>query len=437
MEVELREYDDLLSNKRPNLSAPGTRTTSLYYSSENSSVEVLESTCDWSNKISLTSLQFGGSNQVNMPMSAFIGQLILHLRVPNLLANQSLCRGWGLRMIRQIRFQFGTSASTPIILTQQAIWHALMAQCHTEEKRSYLLKLCGQEYLLPQVALPGEEVPTLDAYVPIPIPFSTICEKLMYDSTILGQPITVFIDFEENARVVYGGSATPPTSFDVAEMLVRQQRLSDQSKSLKNILQADPSMMYSYPFIMALGYETNGPFEGKRAVDGVVNVQLNQFQNSDLLGIVVSVQKVTDVNPVGFNSPNPFHLDDVYNINMTYNGASIFQWPAKSYKAIATYMGGQQASFYQGSYIDAKPAGTNPFISNPVDESLIFFDFTQERSACLGQEMQNSWRIPPGNVLNLSFNTTLGAGTQYRCFYTCFYNSIVVAQSGTSNIFTS
>lgn len=431
-----REYDHLLTNKTPNLSAPGTQTTDLYYSVTNSSVEVLESTCDWSNRITLSSFGFGTSNQVNLPMSAFMGQLILHLRLPyNILVNQTLCRGWGLAMIRQLRFQFGTSASSPILLTKEAIWHSLMAECQTEEKRSALLRLCGEQYLAPIVpALDGGQ-PTIDAYVPLPIPFSTVCEKLMYDSTLLGQPITIIIDFESNARAIYGGSATPPSSFVTAEVMVRQQRLADQSKSLKNLMNARPEYMSVYPFIMSIGYQTNGPFAGSVSESSPVTVQLNQFQNSDLLGIVVAVQRVTDTTPVAPNSPNPFHCDEIYNVNLTYNGASIMQLPAKSYKAIATYMGEQQAAFYQGSVI--APGGASPFSPSPADEYLLYIDFAQMRSACFQSHMFNTWRIPPGNVLNLSFNTEHDSNTQYRCFYTTFYNAIVSTQQGTSNVFTS
>ncbi len=427
-----REYDDLLSNKPINLSAAGTRTSDLYYSVQNSSVEVLESTCNWSNVVSLTSRQFGANNQTNLPMSAFVGQLILHLRLPNVVVNQTLCRGWGLRMIRAIRFQFGSSATAPILLTRQAIVHALMSQCHTEEKRSEMLKLCGEEYLAVPSQPSGGLAVTTDAYVPIPIPFSTVCEKLMYDTTILGQPIAIFIDFEQNARSVYGGSATMPTEFLTAELLIRQQQLSDQSKSLRNIMNLDPTVMYAYPFILSQGYETP-QFPGK--ISGMkCSVQLNQFQNSDLLGIVLSVQRVADVSPSGSNSPNPFHLSELSDVEVTYNGGMIFQLPAKSYKACATYMGDQQASYYQGSVIAA--GTTAPFVSAPANEYLLFLDFTQIRSACMQDHLFNSWRIPPGNVLNFNFYTEL-EDVNYIAYYTCFYNGIVQAQGGTAMVLTA
>lgn len=428
-----REYDDYLSDKAPNLSAAGTRVSDLYYNYMNSTVEVLESTCDWSSKISLQTLQFNSTNQVNLPMSAFVGLMVLRLTLPNLVANQSLCRGWGLRMIRSIRFQFGSSTSTPIYLTQHAIWHQLMASCSTEEKRSELLKLCGQEYLAPAVAPPGGVVPTIEAFVPIPVPFSQVCQKLMFDTTMLGQPIVTIFEFESSPTAIYGGTGVQPTAFLTAELLVHQQRLADQSKALSTAMKMNPSLLYSYPFIQALGYEVSGRISGSTS-GNTINVQLNQFQNSDLLGIVFCVQRVEDLTPTGTNSPNPFHLDPITDIQVTYNGGMIMQYPGMSHKAISTYMGKEQASFYQGSVIS--PGGA-PFVSTPVDEYLVYFDFTQERACSCQDHMSNTWRIPPGNVLNVSFNTQYGSSQQYRCFYTCFYNATVVVQAGVSNVLTA
>ena len=436
-QFEAREYDDYLSNKLPALSAVGTRLSDLYYNLQNSSVEVLESTCNWSMKINLTSTGFGSTNQINMPMSSFIGQLVLHLRLPAPTTNQSLCRGWGLNMIQRLRFQFGTSASTPIILSKQAIWHALFSQCYTEEKRSAMFRLCGEQWTQPPLVPVGADAVTyVDAYVPLPVPFSYLCEKLMYDSTILGQPITVYLDFETNPRLIYGGSDAVPTSFQQAELMIRQQQLADMSKSLRNIMQVDPSVLYSYPFTMALGFETVGPFNGVRESDGgQCTVQFNQFQNGDLLGIVFCVQAVGDITPSSNNTPNPFHCDPIKNVSVTYNGGMIFQLPAQSYRAIATYMGDQQDSSYWGSYVQS---GAGPvFNSAPVQEYLIWLDFTNFRAICHQSHLSNDWRIPPGNVLQVAFNTQFGSSTQYRCYYTTFYNSIVTAQGGVSNVWTA
>lgn len=431
---EPREFDQYLTNKVPNLSAAGSRISDLYYDESNSTVDVIESQCDWGYVQALTSPNFGTTSNFFQPLGDFTGICMLHLRLPNLVANQSLARGWGLAAIRSIKFQLGASSTSPITLSKQAIWHFLLSQCSTEEKRSQLLRLCGEEYLLPAVAPPGEDVPTIDAYVPLPFPFSTVCDKLMYDSGLLSQPIQVSVELESSARTFYGGTATPPTAFTVAEFMLRQQRVADKSRLLKGPMMANPALMYSYPFILTQGVQV-GPIAGVRASDnGRVLVQLISPMNADLLGITIGVQRVLDTNPTGTDSPNPFHLDDISNILLQYNGSNLFQLPGKSYKAISAYMGDQQASYYQGSVI---APGAAPYISTPVDENLVHFDFTQVRSACIHSHMANCFRIPPGNSLNLSFNTSQGAGTQYNVFGVLYYNSIILTQGGTTEIYTA
>jgi hypothetical protein len=312
----------------------------------------------------------------------------------------------------------------------------------TREKRSQLLDLCGGFASAPQLANtaggPTPQPYINEAFVPIPIPFSTICEKIMFDSTLLGQPITVFIDFENSASAIYGGTDATPSAFLVAELMVRQQVLADASKSFRNVMISRPELHYTYPFIMSIGYQTNGNFAGARPVDGLCNVQFNQFQNSDLLAIAFCVQKVTDVTPVYPNSPNPFKCDKISNIQVTYNGSMLFQLPGAAYRAISTYLGNQQASDYDNVYVGQSAVpGTAPFIVTQGFDTLVVLDFTNLRSTCMQDHLYNTWRIPPGNVLNVTFNTSEGPLTQYQCFYTCFYNAVVDVAAGTANVMTS
>ena len=432
--LEPREYDEYLSTKLPALSASGHRLSELYYSLDTSSVEILEATTNWSMKINLTSYAFGSSNQINMPMSAFIGLCILHLQLPvPSTSTQSICRGWGLAMLQRLRFQFGSSASTPIILTKQAIWHTLFSQCTTEEKRTATLRLCGEQYSSVPIVPVGAVAYENHAYVPLPVPFSYICEKLMYDTTILGQPITLFIDFESNARLIYGGSTAPPAAFLNAECMIRQMQMANPAKSLRTLMAADPTLIYSYPFTMSLGYQT--PDFTVADNTAVQTVQFNQFQNSDLVGIVFCVQRLSDIQPNSPDTPNPFHCDPIREVNITYNGGMVFQLPYQSYRAIATYMGDQQNSSYLASYI--QPGDGPIFNSSCTEEYLIWLDFSQCRAVCDQSHMNNTWRIPPGNVLQVQFKTQFGSGTSYRCYYTTFYNAIVTASGGVSNVFTS
>lgn len=431
--MERDDYHAFLSEKPALLTAPGSLISNLYYNKHNSSIEAVQSTTMWSNKINLPSTSFGASNIINLPMNMFIGQLVLRLRLPQVVANQTVALGWGLAMISQIRFQMGTSSSTPIIMTGKALWHYLMAQCPTEEKRSQLLQFCGLGWTQPSPTNVPSGQSYIEAFVPISAPFSSLCEKLFFDTTLIGQPITIFIDFVSSAKAIYGGSAAAPTGFIDATLMMRNMNLADAGKSLRNVLNADPKLIYSYPFTMALGFEVSSTFTGIQEGDGQVTVQFNQFQNGDLTGIVFCVQNVTDLSPSGVNAANPFHLDPITNVVVTYNGGSIFQLPGAGYAAVATYMGDQQASNYQNVTVVVGGGGTQ-FTPTNQNEFLVFLDFSQVRQACMQDHLVNTWRIPPGNVLTVQFNTSQGSGQTYRCFYTCFYNAVVAVQDGTTNI---
>jgi hypothetical protein len=394
----------------------------------NSSVEVVESTAFWQNRKSLTSIAFGSDSQINMPVNCFIGQNILRLVLPPLQINQNICRGWGLRMLRQIRYQIGSSSSSPQIVLQHGIFSQLMMQCETEEKRSLLLKLCGEA----KAYVEGNG--SMEAYVPLPLPYSTVCDKLMYDASLLGQPITIFIQFELDPRMIYGGStANIPTSFTTAEVLIRTRALSNPSKSLKNAMIADPELHYPYPFIMPLSYIA-------AIVDGGqpnYSVQFNQFQASDILSIAVSVVRNSDlVAPAANTSPSPYNLNDVFDLELIYNGSTLFNYPGLSHKAASCYLGNQQASDY--SYCKWQP-GESPTACTSLNPTLIVFDFTLIREACVGDHLANTFRIPPGGVLNFNFklNGTFTNTDKFTVTYTCFYNAMLNTRAGTSSILTS
>lgn len=424
--------DAILSTKNAILSSGGTKYNDLYYSMANSSVSLLECTFGYQNIITLPSLQFGSSSQINIPIDQFIGEIILHLRLPNLQANETLCRAWGYAMLQSIGYTFGNSNSTQIVLQGQSILQSIISQISDPMKRLEAMRLAGEEHLAPLIAQPGEDTPTVDAYLVIPLPFSTMCDKLPVDSTMLSTNITININFNQNPTTIYGGSATHPTSFLRAEVMLRQGKLSNQAASIRGKMLAEPELSYAYPFIHTQYFQSS-LFQGKRESDGYqgCSVDLNAFPNADLVGISFFVVKDTDVNPTGGNSPNPFNADDISNVLVTFNGSTLFNLPAKSYKLTNMALGEQSASYYGNSIIAAGTA--NPFISYPKDCYMVYLDFARARSMCMHSHFFNTFRLP-NQVLRIQFNTTLGSSTNYRLYGTYYMNGVVEFKNGTSAI---
>lgn len=427
--------DALLSNKQVNLNSPGTRYTGIYYNKSNSAVEVIQSTYNFAQKITLSSRQFGSSNSVIMPNSQFLSTIMLRLRLPNLVANQTLCRGWGIRLIRSIQYQLGSASTTPVILTGEGVFQFLMSQCNSRDKRNQLLRLCGEQYTQPLPVVAGSAPPIVEAYVPIPLPFSSLCGKLPLDTSLIAQPISVTIEFEENPRCVYGGDGVPPTAFLDCDMMLRQQALDDASKSLKNLMMANRDLIHSYPMIMAVEHAVPGKFAGSISSSSPVIVPFNSFQNADLLGISFRVVADTDYAPTSNNSANPFRCAELRDIIVKYNGGILAQYPGASYRAADAYLADQDGSGFEGSYIE--PGTTALFNSSPTEENIVYIDFTRLRGACYHDMVENTWRIPPGGQLEVSFTTPKDSAVSYYCRYTAYYNAVVSIQYGSTSVLTS
>jgi hypothetical protein len=420
-----------LTNKKSLLNSVATKYDQNYYSEANSIANTIETTYGFQNKISLPSVGFGTSSQLNMPADSFLGDVILHLQLPRTVANQSLCRGWGMASLASVQFLLGGSNSTSLVLQDHSIAQALFCQAETKEKRSELLHNWGEEQLGVMPVPAGEDAPTVDAYVLIPLPFSAICDKLPIDCTLLSSPIQLTFNFKQ-ANAIYGGSAVTPNGFLKAELLMRTGKLSNQALSLRSAQIAHPSLRAPYPWVYAQRFQS-APFQGARESDGLqaCSVLLSGFINSDLLGICIGLIKDSDVFPNGGNSPNPFNYADISNLLVSFNGSTLFNFPNLSSRACMHLVGQQQAPGFECSVID--PGTISPFISRPRDAFPVVLNFARGQAACLPAEILNTWRIPAQQIL-CQFNTPLGAGTTYRLYATYFYNSVVVMQNGTSDV---
>ncbi len=418
----------ILTKKNVNLSSAGTKYTDLYYYERNSSVEEYESTCLSNTRKTLSSKDFGGNTEIKLPMNCFVGLCMLHLTLPPLVANQCLSEGWGLRMINNIKYQFGSQGSTPIVIQNAALFTHIMTQCETQEKRRATLRLCGD-----RLAAPGNVGVVPEAYVPILLPFSAICDRLMYDATMLGQPISITVTFESDPSFIYGGTGTKPDSFAIAELIVRTQVLTNPSISLSTVMENNPGYKYVYPYIMPLSFKINPAITGSTSGEKV-SVSLNSFQNSDILSIAFFVIKNSYLKPGTNLPPNPYAIDPIRDIVMTYNGGMFFDYPGISNTAASCYLGNQQSPYYDLAIFTAASTTTN-FIAEAIAPALTIFDFTLLRASCISEHMNNTTRVPPGGVLDISFFTS--TTDSYTAYYTIFYNAAAITHDGVCDIIVS
>lgn len=398
-----------ISDKRVQLNAPGTMLTGNYYSRENSQVARAETTWNTGRYTqSLSNLNFGAQSTIVIPNSSLLRNCYLHLRLPAVVADQTLCRGWGYAAIESISYLFGSANVSQLQINGQSNFQAVMLEANTSEKKSELLRLGGQEYLEPTA---GE----VEATVCLSLPWSNQgCCKLPIDTTLLDSPITISIKLADASRL-YGGVGARPASFLDSLVILAQGEFLNKDLSLKNELIVNPDLRYNYPFIHK---QTNiVSVDSSAGVPIIIN--LLSFINADLLAITFGLVKRNFVNdPTGAQPPNPFAYGEMSNIELTYNGLDMYKAVGKSYK-VFNMQDEDGASFIKNSRIDA---GTvQPFVSNPVDSYITAVNFSQNPAYTFNRKFYNVWRIG-NNTLNLQF--TPDEEGPYFLYTTYYFNGM-------------
>lgn len=442
-----------LASKRTALNAPGVKLSNNYYSLMNASVETVETTYNTGRlTISLTTKDFGGQAQVVIPNSSFLGEVYLHLELPNLgfasrgsgyNAGATLSRGWGYACISSINFLFGSSNVSQISMNGQSLLQTVMMSADTAEKRSELFRLGGQEMLQPitwvdpvdGLTKPNPNV-VLSADILLPFPWSSssgLHSKLPFDTNVLSNPITIQIQFNPRTTI-YGGlnQNAWANSFLAATAIFRQGDLTNKDQSLRRTLENNKDLSMFYPFIHKQSY-TPTQFLGSTDQNSPVSVPLLGFINADLVGIMIGVVRVGLLTGSANGSPNIFQYDQLSNVNLQFNGLSMMNSPGQAWKLYQCAAGSLGASYFQNSLI--KPHGADPpFDSVPQDTYIMVIDFSRIRSTTFEGQFQNVWRIA-NNTLTLSFNTESGPDTQYQLYATYMYNGMAQINAGQTSIY--
>jgi hypothetical protein len=435
-ELQAQEMIDLtyLKNKRTILANPGTKISSYYYSAMNTTVELSEMTFNNGRlQISLSQLNFNSQSQVVIPNSSYLCEVYLHLELPPIQANESLCRGWGYAAISNISFLFGSSNISLLSINGQTMFQELMLQCETAEKRNEVLNLGGQE------VLNNTSVNNNKADLLLPFPWSTLCavhHKKGFETDLLNNPITIQIQFGP-ASNIYGGSPTlpHPTAFSVATTYFRQGDYTYKDTSLKPILARHPNLMYSYPFIhaqSAIQTQFTGitqPTPQTGVASSRVNIPLLSFINADLISISFGVVQTANLTGSAGTSPSPFAYEPITNISLLFNGLTMYESPGTLYR-LYSMMSQPGAAYVQNSIIIA--GSSSPFFSVPVNTYVNVVDFSMKRAICYDSEFYNVWRIG-NNTLTLNFNTP--STVNYTIFCTYYYNAICEVQHQNANIY--
>ncbi len=416
-----------VSQKRVSLNAPGTQKNGLYYSTSDTTVSSVESnTVIGRFSQSLTSLAFGSSSQIIIPNQDFIHQVFLTMRLPDLTANQSLTAGWGFSVIESIQYSIGQANVSQLRLSGKSLLQCLMRECESQEKRSELLRLGGE-------SLTAANTRPVEATIVLPLPWSAIAahQKKPFDTSILNNPIQLQIQLASTAAAIYGGTDPLPTSLVSASVFCRQTVLADRANSIKWDLMKNPNMIYSYPF-----NHRQSPSSKFNLVSGSVNnVELTEFLESDLLNILFSVQYTEDqVRTAAGITPNPTASMICTDIELLYNGQTVYKAPAQSARLI-NMLWDEGSSGAESAYIDRT---VSPFTSQQITNYTYQIPFADIKSMIYDGEFCNTGRFSsqtmvlrftPRNYdpLDVSVHTC-------EAHFTYIYQAVAEVSNGVVNI---
>lgn len=472
---ERREQSELVSslmNKLALASSPGVKSTKLYFSSQNSGGELIQSQTMYGKfSQTLASKTWGSSNQIVVPSTSMVSNVYLNIKL-TLPPGAFVESGWGYRCIDQISFIWGSTNTSMITLPRESILMAVLKQCATAEAASEYIWEGGINTKDELGNISTTVTRTVEATIMIPLPWSVSCEELKppFDCSLLAgsSPIIIRVDLARDPRELAGMNTTQAAAgnwnllnISEATMLFTTVELADQSQSLSAVLRSNPELVVSYPFIHYQQFNSASivsPSSGSGVWGGTSSdkqsVNLTSFIRSDLLSITFtlidtiddvasSVARVADPDgnyPAGlyagrFNPIAPIDFE------ILYNGQRMFYSPGDgSFARTLTMRGRPGAGFFEGSstYLDTAPTlqGGPDYFYPLVYEA----GYMGAMMSCDQFFLANVARFP-NQVITCSFRlpkVTRATQPTYRLVCTYAYQALaeVNSQGGVSVIFS-
>jgi hypothetical protein len=319
----MAQAGDYISNKRVLLNSPGRKLSELYYNEADTRVDQIETQVLHGRFEESLNLGFSSTSNINIQNSGnFVHHCMIHMKLPPVLENQFLPRGWGYSILKEISWTIAGSSQSQLRLDGHTIFQTVMSMCKTSEKKSAILHLGGEEYTS---SSNGQDV---ECIVFLPLPWSSLATgddaKLGLDTGLLTSLLNVKIAIN-SASTIYGGTATKPSAFLECVFITREQELSNKANSLRSELMSNGDMMLAYPLIRR---ESASSKETVSETDVTLSIQ--NFIEADLQGIMFSAHLEEDLNKSDTFAKNPMFPLQCENIELLYNGQSLYRLRGKA-----------------------------------------------------------------------------------------------------------
>jgi hypothetical protein len=262
-----------------------------------------------------SSLGLGTQNiQYNIQQNLIPKQIIVAMKLKGS-ATAAVCAAAAYAMIKKIDYRIG--GSTVFSETGFSNFQWAQHQLKSNEAVQYLYTLAGGDGAA--VSADGRWV-----YAVLTLPFSRFLvtqHRYGIDTSLLKQPISIFISLATNAQVY-----TADTSIDTLLAGNFQVVASEYVNSSDRYI---PPMgkFLSLPTRYVYEYTTSdftppGP-------TALQTVNLQSFRSGNLLGMIICAQDVADIETV-----NAFRLNTIKNLKISFNNQVLYQSLEESYKLI-------------------------------------------------------------------------------------------------------
>ena len=429
----MSDKSQVVTNKRVLLNAPGELVSDIYYRDADTRVDQVETQCIQGRFQSSLILNWGATSNIQIPNSGnILHQTFLHIRLPPIQANEFINRGFLYNCIDSITWTLGSSTQSQLRYDQKTIFHSAMSMMNTDEYRSQALVIAGDQHV--DVSI----VPTdIEGTLILPLPWSSLrCGgadgKKGIDTSLLSSNINLQITLS-SASKIYGGSAIHPSGPLECYIFTREEVLTNKANSIKSLLMSNSADMYSYPFIHR---QSPTPKTIVSTVpDQIVN--LAELLESDLMGITFSAHLVEDQSNAGGFAPNvllPLHCID---IELLYNGQTVYKAPGRSSLLVPSLYDGGAASF---KHSRIRRTGTiSGIATDDVDGYVYYIPFASMFNKNINYENRysNSPRFS-NQTLQLRLTALNPPGVlgqqPVQCHFTYYYSAVAEISSGMSTI---
>lgn len=432
----MADSSKFVSDRTIDLDAVGTQRNMLYYATEDVKVqEVQVDSLVGKYRQSLTSSAFGSSSEVTIPNDDSISSVYLYLRVDNIPISSSVGEFAGHAMIRSCNYTWGSSSVSTVELSGEALWMHNMLCMETSEKRKKYAEIAGP------ATGSAVAVYSVECEILIALPWSTIRadrNKRGYDSSLLNNNILVQINFNDSNSFFgsHAASLVFPTSFSKTLVVLKQAVLTNKRDSMRQTLLNNPSLMQPYPFT----HKSTGTrkFITAAPVDQPVNIVLQSFLESDLLGIAFYVVFTSSEKSThgAASAVNKFSTIRCRDIILTYNGQQLFNLEHHMSDLMLLNIDVGDPDCPKTFVTDAGVLTPIP----PANEGsagsyhVYYLPFTQFKSVIFSEEYNNVSRYA-SQTLELTFTPEGLPGPTNLSFHSLYYyNAIAQTQQGVTSL---